>query len=143
MKYVTDIHALNLACDLDTTGDWHFGALQWQSPRMLDSETSPFGDYGIERSSPRRLPQHEGETFNIANHVRACLDIIEQGRFTVAQGMRKDYIGNDRYDNDIFTQVWLLKDRADWVDIDRFMRKEYGMDWIRFKEGAYGLADKA
>lgn len=36
MKYVSLIHALNLPCSLDTCGDWHTSALQWDSPNILE-----------------------------------------------------------------------------------------------------------
>ncbi len=44
MEYVTDIHALNLPSETDTTGDWHASALQWKRLRMAESDESIFGD---------------------------------------------------------------------------------------------------
>lgn len=87
MKYITGQHALNLPCSLMTSGDWHQSALQWEFPFCRDSRDSVFGDYGIE---------HKG-TYDVANHIRALLDLLEMGRFTAAQGMNKDYICNDKY----------------------------------------------
>ena len=94
MKYVSGIHALNLVCSLDTCGDWHQSAIQWDNIPMRESNGSIWGDYGIEHN--RKIPEHSGQ-YNVANHIRALLDLLEDGNFTVAQGMRKDYICNDRY----------------------------------------------
>lgn len=136
MRYITDVHALNLPSDTETTGDWHASALQWSQLRMADSTDSVFGDWGITCNSSVRVPEHEGQRFNIANHVRALLDMIEQGRLSVAQGMRELYIGNDAYNSDVFPRVWLLRHTDNWPNVDRFMKKEYGLAWLLFKKEA-------
>ena len=137
--YITDIHALNLPCALGTTGDWHHSAIQWDSPRTLESSESPFGDWGIEAD---RGIRHSGQTIehaNVANHVRACLDMIERGRLTCAQGMREDFLdGNRTFDQDVFSRVALLRSRDNWNEIDAFMKREYGMDWVDWKAEMLG-----
>ena len=35
MKYVTGIHALNIPCNLETSGDWHMSAIQWEHPNTM------------------------------------------------------------------------------------------------------------
>lgn len=50
MKYITGTFALNLSCKLETCGDWHCSGIQWNKVRIEDSETSFFGDYGIEKN---------------------------------------------------------------------------------------------
>jgi len=47
MQYITGIHALNIPCSLDTTGDWHSSWIQWKHPRIRDTEDSIFGEYGL------------------------------------------------------------------------------------------------
>lgn len=136
MEYVTDIHALNLPSETDTTGDWHASALQWKRLRMAESDDSIFGDWGITRDSSARIPEHEGQRFNVANHVRALLDMIERGRLSVARGMRDVYIGNDAYNDEIFPRVWLLHQSDNWPCIDHFMKKEYGRAWLGFVKEA-------
>lgn len=37
MEYISGIHALNLICNLDTCGDWHQSAIQWDNPTMFNS----------------------------------------------------------------------------------------------------------
>ena len=137
MLYITDIHALNLPCALGTTGDWHHSAIQWGSPRTLESRNSPFGDWGIETDKTIQYADQTVEHANVANHVRACLDMIEQGRFTCAQGMREDFLdGNRAFDEDVFSRVLLLRSRDNWSEIDSFMKREYGLDWVTWKAKA-------
>ena len=131
MLYLTGKHALNISCALDTCGDWHQPALRWEDLTIRNSEESIFGDYGIERD--KRIPNSQ-ELFNVANHIRALLDLLEMGNFAVAQGMNDDFICNSEYDLEIFTQALRLKDSANWNLIDRFMGKEYFVKWLDFKK---------
>lgn len=133
MRYITGIQALNLPCSLETSGDWHLTTTHWEELKMLDTETSPFGTYGIEKRN--RVPFHPGEHF-CANHIRACLDLIEQGNFSSAQGMRDDYICNESYNKEIFEKVMLLKNRPNWDEIKNFMGREYKCKWLDFLEAS-------
>lgn len=129
MLYVTEIHALNLPCSLETCGDWHTSALQWTNPHIRESEGSLFGDYGIEHN--KKIPEHT-ERYNVANHIRALLDLLEIGFFTVAQGMNNDFICNSKYDNEIFEKVYMMRYLPNWNEISFFMTKEYYMKWVNF-----------
>lgn len=135
MLYVTEIHALNLPCSLETCGDWHTSAIQWEHPHMRESEGSLFGMYGIETG--RFIPEHSNQ-YNVANHIRAILDLLEEGNFSVAQGMNKDFICNNNYDREIFNKVYSMRNLKNWEKINKFMEKEYMMKWINYlkqKEG--------
>ena len=129
MEYITGVHALNLNCSLETPGDWHQSAIQWQTPRMRESDGSLFGTYGIEKNY--NIPEHSG-TFFIANHIRALLDLIEEGNFPTAQGMRDNFICNDKYTQEIFQKVILMKNLSHWQKISAFMADEYMLEWIKF-----------
>ena len=131
MKYITGQHALNLLCSLITSGDWHQSALHWEFPFCRDSRDSVFGDYGIEHNIS--IPEHKG-TYDVANHIRALLALLEMGRFTAAQGMNKDYICNDKYTDEIFGQVSKLYDSPLWSQIDCFMGREYYAEWLEYKK---------
>jgi hypothetical protein len=133
MIYLTGKHALNLPCSLLTCGDWHTSALRWDRDKLnlRNSEESAFKDYGIEFN--KTIPEHD-EKYNVANHIRASLDLLEIGFFTVAQGMNKDFICNDDYNDEIFNQVSRLRKLKHWESIDRFMDKEYLSKWFRYKE---------
>ncbi len=98
---------------------------------MLESDNSIFGDYGIETG--RSIPEHV-QSYSVANHIRALLDLLQMGHFSVAQGMRNDFICSDEYDEEIFGKVLLLKESPSWQQIDRFMNKEYSRSWREYKE---------
>lgn len=135
MLYITGLFALNLECSLGTTGDWHMSGMDWSKLTLADSNNSIFGTYGIERSSTRLVPEHESKPHNIANHVRACLDLIEQENYCAAEGMYRDFLDeDDRYNANVFAHVLkLIKVYPNRFDkINRFMGREYGTKWIFF-----------
>jgi len=137
MIYLSGVHALNIPCSLLTCGDWHQSALKWDKEtiklRVRESNKSIFGDYGIE--SDKRIPEHE-QRFNVANHIRALLDLLIDGNFPVAQGMKEDFICNEDYTGEVFSKVIMLTGVSNWNDIDRFMEREYRNKWVRFKGAA-------
>ena len=130
MKYISGQHALNLSCSLLTCGDWHRSALQWENLHLKESNNSIFKDYGIETN--KTVPEHT-EKYNVANHIRALLDLLEDGNFSLAQGMNKDFICNDSYTEEVFNQVSKLKNFSHWDKIDQFMGKEYFAEWLSYK----------
>ena len=132
MLYITGIHALNLPCSLLTCGDWHCSSIQWARPTLRESKESIFGEYGIELNVT--IPEHDA-AYAAANHIRALLDLMELGKFSVAQGMNKDFICNDSYNDEIFNKVSLMRELPGWHEIDRFMGKEYWSKWLDFKKG--------
>jgi len=132
MQYLSGIHALNLPCELVTCGDWHQSAIQWERLNLLNSENSLFGNYGIELN--KEVPRHT-EVFNVANHIRALLDLLQQSKFSIARGMNEDFICNDTYMEEIFKKVTLMKNEENWSAIDRFMGKEYFSKWLEYKKG--------
>ena len=131
MKYISGIHALNISCELLTCGDWHQSGIQWSNLRLLESDGSLYGDYGIEKD--KTIPEHE-ELFNVANHIRALLDLLIQGNFSTAQGFNDDYICNEMYDEEVFDKVSVLRVNDNWEEIDRFMGREYYSKWLDYKE---------
>jgi len=131
MQYITGIHALNLPCSLLTCGDWHQSALRWKDITFMNTDTAFFGNYGIEYN--KCIPEHE-ETYAVANHIRALLDLLEQGNFSTAQGMNKDFICNERYNDEIFGKVTSMSVLPNWNQIDDFMTREYYNKWVNFKK---------
>lgn len=130
MKYITGIHALNLPCKLLTEGDWHCSSLRWENITMQDTDDSFFKDYGIEYN--KSIPNHD-ETYAVANHIRAVLDLLEIGKFQLAHGMNKDFIGNDDYNEEVFSRVSSMKILPNWSEIDSFMGREYYSKWLDYK----------
>lgn len=141
MLYISGIHALNLPCELDTTGDWHAPSQDWDAldASTLDSKTTAFKDWGIETHRTIPFSSNPTQLYAIANHIRACLDLIEQGKFTVAQDMRNGYIDNEEYTPIVFDAVAKLRNAPHWNKIDAFMKKEYKLDWLKFRKNN-GLA---
>ena len=137
MKYITDMHALNLPCSLGTVGDWHASGIQWTNLHIQESDDSPFGDWGIE-AAICPIPENPNNKLPIANHIRALLDMIEKKRFSLAQGMRMDFIGDESFNDIVFEKVLLLRNSPNWPEIDNFMEHEYLMDWVRFRRDATG-----
>lgn len=128
MRYVTGMHALNLGDRSVTPGDWHFSAMDWARPMWLDTDASPFGMYDI---GMRKVPGMG--VVPVAGHVRACLDLIEQGLYGSAQGMRDNFLDNPITDVPVMERILELRDRDDWPGIDRFMGREYLGAWLDYK----------
>lgn len=129
MKYITGIYALNLPSPDGTPGDWHFSALDWKNLKVSDTKGSIFKDWGLHLAE---VPYHG--VMPVANHVRACLDLIEQGNFGTAQGMRDSFIDDNQYTPIIFDKVSQLRKSAQWDKIDHFMGHEYYLQWLNFKK---------
>lgn len=132
MKYISGYYALNTPCSLDTTGDWHQSCLPWDKIEFSDSKNSPLGDWGIEKDV--YVYPLKGR-YNVANHIRACIDFLDTDKFTHASGMRKDYIADDKYNNIIFEQVYKLKPSKtgeQWQKISKVMEKDYKLLWLHF-----------
>lgn len=132
MLYVTGLYALNIPCSLTTGGDWHRECLDWNKILLKESKDSIFSDYGIEVA--KNIPYQE-QKFNVANHIRACLDMLEQGDFLNLQGMKKDFICDDKYTLEIFQKAYLLQKASNWLQIDNFLLREYGREWEEWKSG--------
>lgn len=128
MKYLTGIYGLNIG-QAETCGDWHRLALNWSNAEFLESNGSFFGDYRIQAG--RKIPQHEG-THYVADHIRCCLDMIYQQRFSLVTGMRHDFICNEKFTVEIFLQVREMQSLPYWGAIYDFMLLEYGFDWAIF-----------
>ena len=128
MRYVTGMHALNLGDRSVTPGDWHYSAMDWSNPMRLDTNSSPFGRVDI---GMREVPGMG--VVPVAGHVRACLDLIEQGLYGSAQGMRDHFLDNPMTVAPVMEHIWTLRGRDDWAGIDRFMGREYLGAWLDYK----------
>lgn len=127
MKYVTGLWAVNLP-EPDTTSDWHGAAYDWDNPPLHDSTQSIFGDWGIETRTYTIGGKHR--QWPVASHVRACLDMLEQGHVGDAQGMREHYIGNEKYTPTLLAKAQALRSTKHWEAANRLLGEEYGLLWI-------------
>ena len=71
--------------------------------------------------------------FYVADTLRALLDLLIEGRFSVAQGAKDDFICNDSYNKEFFEKVYQLKSLSHWNKIDKFMEKEYELEWLDYR----------
>ena len=131
MKYISGIPALNVICSLDTPGDWHAPSVDWKTLDLYESEEMFFKNYGIEKN--KTIPQNT-QKYNVANHIRAILDMFQLDNFVYLKGMRNNFIETDKYDDEIFQKVYSMKVLPNWEKIDAFMGKEYMLKWISYKE---------
>lgn len=139
MQYLSLTQALNIRDPNDLTdGDWHWGALDWTHLTLLESDGSLWGDYGISRNQV--VPHAPGKPhMNVANHVRALLDMLSLGQFPQASGMRDDFIDNEDLNPEIFYQVSKMRSMKTWPQIDAFMQQEYLGEWRRYKDGTASI----
>ena len=129
MLYISGIHALNIEDSLETCGDWHTSALQWERIDLLDSDKTIFKDRGIE--TDKSIPEHD-ELYNVANTLRAILDLMVQGSLGYLKGFRNDFICTDIYNLEFFKKVWMLRDLSHWADINKLMKREFMFEWDNF-----------
>lgn len=131
MIYVSGIHALNIEDSLETCGDWHTSALSWSNLDLRDSSKSVFGSWGIELN--KKVPEHE-ELYNVANTLRAVLDLMSDGQVGYLRNFRDDFFCTDKYNEEFFRQVILLKDNEHWSKINDLMKREFMYEWDSFVE---------
>ena len=135
MKYISGIFALNIPCPLGTTGDWHRSSLTWNKLRLHESDDSVMKEKGIEKDVYVR---ELGGRYNVANHIRAIADLLDDGDYVTAEGMRNDYLDDDRrFDSTLFEYVYALKETKsdrDWWRISLRVEQEYMLKWLKFLE---------
>ena len=129
-KYISGIHALNIACPLNTSGDWHWGALKWKDVTIFDDTEMFFGEWGIEKNVV--VSYLDNQVWNVANHIRAILDLLSINQFSGLRGMRHDFICTDEYDDLIFEKVYEMSVLPHWEVISDFIAREYARKWFRF-----------
>ena len=129
MKYLTGVFALNIEDSLETCGDWHTSALNWSNIVLKDTENSLFGEWGIEID--KVIPEHEGY-YNVANTLRAVLDLMIEGKTDYLKGFYNDFFSTDIYNTIFFEKVIQLKSLSNWEDINNLMKREFMWDWDSF-----------
>lgn len=133
MKYISGLYALNVPCSLKTTGDWHYKSYPINKAKYNESDNSIYKDYGIENYEKDNIK------YNVANHLRAILDLMVDNRLDQLKGFKNDYIVVSDYDNMFFDKVYEMKTLKNWQDIDDLMGSEYMLKWLQYKkEKEYG-----
>ena len=139
MLYLTGLHALNLPCELPTTGDWHAPGLIWGNIPLSESSTSIYGDYGIEINRTINYGGCAG-IYNVANHIRVILDFLELNQLILAQGFRNNFFCVEIDYIPFFERVFMLHELPHWESINTFMGKEYFMKWVNFYKSKKGTS---
>lgn len=130
MEYITGIQALNIEDSTECSGDWHRLAIYRDNLDIRESNESIFKDYGIEPH--KEVPFHEG-TYNVANTLRAILDLFEQNKLMGwLKGFRNDFICTDIYNQEFLEKVQMLRGVPHWKDINSLMEREFMWDWVNF-----------
>ncbi len=128
MQYITGLHALHCPCSLQTPGKPYHG-VDWTYPATADTDNTFFKDYGIEVNES--VPAHGPSTL-IANHLRACLDLLSEGKTQPLVGLKREIIANNQYTAELFDKVITLKEMPIWNEVSWFMGCEYGLQWLDF-----------
>ena len=103
----------------------------WDPLDLSDSDKSVFKEYGTE--ARQELPFHK-EQYPVSNHIRVLLDLISEGQFGLAQGMRNDFICTDKYDTENFNKIYMLKKSNLWSKISELMERKYLLKWLNYLE---------
>ena len=80
MQYLTGRLAFAIPCKLDSCGIWNISIKEFQNPdnlKMAESDESIFKDWGIEQN--KLVPGREFCSYNVANHLRAYVDMLMSG----------------------------------------------------------------
>ena len=128
MQYITGLHALTCPCSLQTPGEPH-ASVDWTYPAMADSDSAFFKDYGIE--TVREIPYLSG-SHNVANHIRAILDLLAAGEIEQLTGLKREILANDELAPELFNKVTELQTENVWNQVSWFIGCEYGVEWLDF-----------
>ena len=128
MQYITGFHALNCHSSLRTP-DTLPVAVDWTYPEIANTETAFFKDYSIETN--KEIAQLPG-SHNVANPIRAVLDLLIQGKEKELTGLKHKILANDLLTEELFNKVIELQAQSLWNDVCWFIGCEYGIEWLDF-----------
>ena len=128
MQYITGFHALNCHSSLRAP-DTLPVAVDWTYPEIADTETAFFKDFSIETN--KEIPYLTG-THNVANPIRAVLDLVIQGKEKELTGLKHKILANDLLTEELFNKVIELQAQSLWNDVSWSIGCEYGTEWLEF-----------
>lgn len=146
MQYLTGLLAFGIPCDLDTNGMWGFRSSDYSNDEhfatfLRDSDNSPFKEVGIVNNV--YIDQRPLCTYRVANHVRAYLDMLYEGKFDELKGLYQVAIGRPKYRQDIFMQVYgKLRHLACFDEVSNFLCDEFGTGWVSYVESIRQAANR-
>lgn len=134
MKYLTGLVAFGVPCELNSIGKWNVTKDEFTNPdkfTIAESDDSPFKDYGIEKDKIVRY--HPDELYNVANHVRAYLDLLADRNFNVLKDLFYECIKDTKCRELIFKAAYgKLRYLACFHDVNNFMIDEFGNAWVSY-----------
>lgn len=143
MRYVTGIIALGTECELNTPGLWNIPKETFIDEKMcknVESDESPFKDWGIEQN--KIIKYREFCLFNVANHVRAYVDMLYDGKFDELKDVFFEAINDSKSRQDIFMLVYgKLRHLAQFKKINEFMEQEFGNAWLSYMDAINTVAE--
>ena len=143
MRYVTGIIALGTECELNTPGLWNIPKEVFIDEKMcknVESDESPFKDWGIEQN--KIIKYREFCLFNVANHVRAYVDMLYDGKFDELKDVFFEAINDSKSRQDIFMLVYgKLRHLAQFKKINEFMEQEFGNAWLSYMDAINTVAE--
>ena len=143
MKYISGYLAMGVECELPTPGKWNITKQEFLDDELFksrESDDSPFKNFGIEKD--KLVPYREFCCFNVANHVRAYLDMLYDGEFELLDGMFAECINNAKARQDIFMCVYgKLRHLACFSKVNEFMEKEFGNAWYSYVSSVESMAE--
>jgi hypothetical protein len=143
MQYITGIAAFGIECERDSVGKWNIGKKDWLDDNFLwlsESDDSPFKNYGIEEN--KIVPYREYCTYNVADHVRAYLDLLHAQKFDLLDGAFHEYIRSMKCRKDIFMVTYgKLRHLAGFHAINDFMCNEFGNAWMSYVDSVETVAE--
>ena len=142
MKYITGLIALGTPCELDTPGLWTLRKSDYLSDENMktyESNEFPFKDFGIELN--KIVDYHEFCVYNVANHIRAYLDLLYLGKFELLKGLFPEAINSAKARLSIFECVYRCRRLAQYRKMNEFMLNEFGNVWISYKDAIESSAE--
>lgn len=142
MKYLTGILAMQIPCDLPSQGIWRLSRKDFLNDELFvlkESDDSRYKDWGIEQN--KIVPGREFMLYNVANHVRAYIDMLEDMQFDTLKGLFMEAIAEPKCRHDIFMAAYgKLRHLADWQEYNSFMKKEFGNSWESYKSSVISVS---
>ncbi len=112
-----------------------YSKAEFSNPEYIlnkESDESVFKDYGIERD--KIIPYYGDDSlFNVANHVRAYLDILSWHQFDKLKDVFYNYIFDIDCRSMIFDGVYKYLRLGDgFKEVNDFMSEEFGNAWLSY-----------
>lgn len=143
MKYITGIIAMGTECSLNTPGLWNIPKEMYLDDEVfktVESDDSPFKDWGIETN--KLVKYREFCLYNVANHVRAYVDMLYDGKFEELKDLFFEAINDSKSRKDIFMLVYgKLRHLAQFKKINEFMEEEFGNAWLSYIDSVNSVAE--